>query len=274
MHRRAGTCSALQKRWTPDQQRTACRCQRPGNVIVYPPSPTDRRGERGLPCPGRGAASFTVDGEPGPVRRRRKDGPRISSAPLTRCAASGERRWPIPPSPTDRRGERGLPCPGRGAASFTMHRRAGTLFGVVKKMAPGSAAHRLRAALRPGNVDDLFHLRQLIVPADAGSRVPDAVQRPSRCTAEPGPVRCCKKDRPRIGCAPLARCAASGERRWPIPPSPTGSRPTLARVSRTRCSVLHDAPQSRDDLGAWRKDGPGSAAHRLRAAQRPGNVNG
>src|SRR5260370_38283467 len=41
-----------------------------------------------ISCPGRGAASFT------PLRRAGihiSDGPRISSAPLARCAASGER---------------------------------------------------------------------------------------------------------------------------------------------------------------------------------------
>src|SRR6266478_2506887 len=40
-------------------------------------------------------------------------------------------------------------------------------------------------------------------------------------------------------------------------------------VSRARCSVLHDAPQSWD-LGLWTMD-PGSAAHRKSAAQHPGH---
>jgi hypothetical protein len=40
-------------------------------------------------------------------------------------------------------------------------------------------------------------------------------------------------------------------------------------VSRTRCSVLHDAPQIRDPANGL---DPGSAAHRKRAALHPGNV--
>jgi hypothetical protein len=42
-------------------------------------------------------------------------------------------------------------------------------------------------------------------------RVPDAVQRPSRCSAEPGPI-VVDQDGPRTSSAPQGRCAASGER--------------------------------------------------------------
>src|SRR5258708_25808849 len=44
-----------------------------------------------IACPGRGAASFTLLRRAGIHILRRSDGPRISSAPLARRAASGER---------------------------------------------------------------------------------------------------------------------------------------------------------------------------------------
>src|ERR1700739_1889321 len=67
-------------------------------------------------------------------------------------------------------------------------------------------------------------------------------------------------------------CAASGER---VP----GPQWTEGFVSRTRCSVLHAAPQSRDPhflVEAWTytsslRHGPRISSASLRAAQRPGN---
>jgi hypothetical protein len=44
------------------------------------------------------------------------------------------------------------PCPGRGAAFFTMHRRVGTVTSTALFCGPGSAADRKSAALRPGHV--------------------------------------------------------------------------------------------------------------------------
>src|SRR5260370_25780044 len=44
-------------------------------------------------------------------------------------------------------------------------------------------------------------------------------------------------------------------------------------VSRTRCSVLHDAPQSRDPRLWCGAMDPGSAAHRKSAAQHPGHTD-
>jgi hypothetical protein len=61
--------------------------------------------------------------EPGPTGTR---GPRISSAPPGRCAASGDQK-PLCRSQTEiPRGVSENLCPGRGAAFFTPHRRAGT----------------------------------------------------------------------------------------------------------------------------------------------------
>src|SRR3954451_6487897 len=42
-------------------------------------------------------------------------------------------------------------CPGRGAVFFTLLRRAGTVTNAAFVTAPGSAAHRKSAALRPGH---------------------------------------------------------------------------------------------------------------------------
>src|SRR5829696_206893 len=50
-----------------------------------------------------------------------------------------------------------LACPGRGAAFFTMHRRAETHIAASQSMGPGSAAHRQGAALRPGHEISLPH---------------------------------------------------------------------------------------------------------------------
>src|ERR1700694_4323 len=44
-------------------------------------------------------------------------------------------------------------------------------------------------------------------------------------------------------------------------------------VSRTRCSVLHDAPQSRDPRRCGVHGGPRSSSAPLRAAQHPGHVS-
>src|SRR5713226_2759524 len=160
------------------------------------------------------------------------------------------------------------------------------------------------------------------------ARVPDAVQHPSRCSAEPGPISTLR-DGPRLSSAPLraalrpgnavappevyqtclmkecgeskfrscpgrgaapfellrragssvdavrwtpvqqrtaARCAASGERCGPAgglsDVSDEGMRwEHIPLVSRTRCSALRAAPQSRDPYRRCEMD-PGSAAHR------------
>jgi hypothetical protein len=44
-------------------------------------------------------------------------------------------------------------------------------------------------------------------------------------------------------------------------------------VSRTRCSVLHDAPQSRDPRGAWAPDQQRTTPQEQRVAQHPGHAN-
>src|SRR5216683_9466 len=60
------------------------------------------------------------------------------------------------------------------------------------------------------NLSRIFVKRSQDVFQLSRSRVPDAVQRVLRCTAEPGPTAA--PDGPRISSAPLTRCAASGER--------------------------------------------------------------
>jgi len=57
------------------------------------------------------------------------------------------------------------PCPGRGAAFFTMHRRAGTQDDAASTMDPGSAAHRHSASRT--RVNALMALRSIrgTVPA-------------------------------------------------------------------------------------------------------------
>src|SRR5947209_7793663 len=50
-------------------------------------------------------------------------------------------------------------CPGRGAAFFTVHRRAGTVTNAGAWYGPGSAAHHVvkNDALRPGNARSPHH---------------------------------------------------------------------------------------------------------------------
>jgi hypothetical protein len=57
-----------------------------------------------------------------------------------------------------------LSCPGRGAAPFTLLRRSrDPLMALSSQLGPGSAAHRLRAVLRPGH-DSGASPQQLIEP--------------------------------------------------------------------------------------------------------------
>src|SRR5450631_1409886 len=79
-------------------------------------------------CPGRGAAPFRSSAEPGPISTLR-DGPRLGSAPL-RAAEPGNAVAPPEVYQTCLMKECGeskfRSCPGRGAAFFTLLRRAGT----------------------------------------------------------------------------------------------------------------------------------------------------
>jgi hypothetical protein len=122
-------------------------------------------------------------------------------------------------------------------------------------MDPRVSSAPRRAALRPGNA--VGTAGGLSDASDEGNaerphfaRVPDAAQRPSRCSAEPGPkstVAGWTPDQQRTA----ARCAASGERCGPAgglsDVSDEGMRrEQIPLVSRTRCSALRAAPQSRD----------------------------
>jgi hypothetical protein len=115
---------------------------------------------------------------------------------------------------------------------------------------------RLRAVKtwRPGTPD-----QQRTTPQNAARcvasgersylRVPDAAQRSSRCSAEPGPIRTWING-PRISSAPRRKARRAAQH--------PGNAATF--VSRTRRSALRAAPQSRDPFGPGSMD-PGSAAH-------------
>jgi hypothetical protein len=135
---------------------------------------------------------------------------------------------------------------------------------------PRLSSTPLRAALRPGNAVAPLEVYQTCLMKESGgstfpSCVPDAVQRSSRCSAEPGPILTV------AGWTPAqqrtaARCAASGERRGTAgglsDVFDEGIRwEHISPVSRTRCNVLHVAPQSRDPNRHVRGR-PGSAAAR------------
>jgi hypothetical protein len=110
-----------------------------------------------------------------PFRRQARWAPdqqRTTPQRAARCAASGERR----------RTQHGPACPGRGAACFTLLRSAG-IHSDAKHDGPrtSSAPRRRerRAAQHPENGG---------VPSTV-PRVPDAVQRASRCAAAPGSIQ-------------------------------------------------------------------------------------
>src|SRR6266403_5576632 len=87
------------------------------------------------------------------------------------------------------------------------------------------------------------------------------------------PIRwcCCHRPAPRSTSTAIsksaARNSATSSRRCPASSRWCEIYLSPAAVSRTRCSVLHAAPQSRDP----RTMGPGSAAHRKSAALHPGH---
>jgi hypothetical protein len=93
----------------------------------------------------------------------------------SRCAASGERSTANPSSrgPVKQRAS----CPGRGAAFFTLLRRAGTHGDAECTMGPGSAAHH---AAKCGALRSIRGTHSSSSPQDATSR-PRGAMRPSRC---------------------------------------------------------------------------------------------
>jgi hypothetical protein len=106
-------------------------------------------------------------------------------------------------------------CPGRGAAFFTLLRRAGTQID-SSTMDPGSAAHRCALRCVRGTLWAPPEVCQTcLMKGNAErphfARVPDAVQRPSRCCAEPGPIVTVAGWTPALQ-RTAARCAASGAR--------------------------------------------------------------
>jgi hypothetical protein len=144
-------------------------------------------------------------------------------------------------------------CPGRGATSFTLLRRAGT-HSDSSTMDPAQQRTAARCAASGERCGPAGGLSDVSDEGNAVgahfARVPDAVQRSSRCSAEPGPIVTV------AGWTPAqqrtaARCAASGERRGPAgglsDVSDEGMQwEHISLVSRTRCNVLHVAAQSRD----------------------------
>jgi hypothetical protein len=131
--RRAGTPRGTGPSWTPDLQRTASRCAASGarQTLIL------RGREACVSCPGRGAAFFTL------LRRAGTHGYGSIMAPdlqrtASRRAASGARQILFL---RGRGVKQCVSCPGRGAAFFTLLRRAGT-HGYVSIIDPGSAAHR------------------------------------------------------------------------------------------------------------------------------------
>src|SRR5580704_6552853 len=87
-------------------------------------------------------------------------------------------------------------------------------------MDPGSAAHRLRAAQRPGH-ENLFHASSFIGPATclaSTARRRNWIVSRTRCSASSAVHRRAGTHLqmtlygPRLSSAPLARCAASGAR--------------------------------------------------------------
>jgi hypothetical protein len=223
-------------------------------------------------CPGRGAAFFTL------LRRAgtHSDSSRVDPGSAAhRCALRCVRGtlWaPLEVCQTCLMKECGgstfRSCPGRGAAPFALLRRAGT-HSDGSTVDPGSAAHR--CALRcvretlwatAGGLSDVSDEGNAERPHFA--RVPDAVQRPSRCCAEPGPIVTVARWTPARQ-RTAARCAASGERC-----GTAGGlsdvfdegmrREQIPLVSRTQCNVLHVAPRAGTQIDSSTMD-PGSAAH-------------
>ncbi len=89
--------------------------------------------------------------EPGPTLALCNHGPRISSAPRRSCGALRSIRGTG--TVTARSGGTDASCPGRGAASFTMHRRAGPHTFIVQPWAPDQQRTTpllRRAAQHPG----------------------------------------------------------------------------------------------------------------------------
>ena len=154
MHRKAGTHTFIVQPMGPGSAAhhaaTAARCAASGER------------ERG-PRAGGGIATAQIHrvpdavqrplrctAEPGPTLSLCNHGPRISSAPRRHCGALRSIRGTGTVTTRRRRNSDGpnTSCPGRGAASFIMHRKAGTHTFIVQPMGPGSAAHHAATVAR------------------------------------------------------------------------------------------------------------------------------
>src|SRR5712692_7588150 len=264
-------------RWTPAQQRTAARCAASGERCGPAGGLSDvsdegmRREHISLVSRTRRSALRAAPQSRDPNRHLR-DGPRLSSAPLRAALRPGNAVAPPEVYQTCLMKECGeskfRSCPGRGAALFALLRRAGTHIDAAR-WTPAQQRTAARCAADPGNAVAPPEVYQTCLMKECGESKFRSC--PGRGAAPFALLRRAGTHIDAVRWTPAqqrtaARCAASGERCGPAgglsDVSDEGMRwEHIPLVSRTRCSALRAAPQSRDPYRRCEMD-PGSAAHR------------